>query len=158
MFKPEEWNLSRFEIGKPLGSGKFGHVYLAREIESKFIVGLKVLCKKQLIDAQLTANLVREIEIHSNLKHDNIIKFYGYFWDERKVYLIIEYAPMGALWDQMKSEPNGRFPEPRAAYMIKQVASALGYMHTMNVIHRDLKPENLLVYPNVIEIIDSCRM
>ena len=46
VFDPREWSLDRFEIGRPLGKGKFGHVYLAREKESKFIVALKVLSKK----------------------------------------------------------------------------------------------------------------
>ena len=44
-FNPSEWRFENFEIGKPLGKGKFGHVYLAREKESKFIVALKILYK-----------------------------------------------------------------------------------------------------------------
>lgn len=49
VFQPKEWSIDDFEIGKPLGRGKFGHVYLAREKRSKFIVALKVLIKKQLV-------------------------------------------------------------------------------------------------------------
>ena len=45
-FEPKKWTIDDFEIGKPLGRGKFGHVYLAREKKSKFIVALKVLYKK----------------------------------------------------------------------------------------------------------------
>lgn len=45
-FEPKNWTIDDFEIGKPLGRGKFGHVYLAREKKSKFIVALKVLYKK----------------------------------------------------------------------------------------------------------------
>jgi aurora kinase, other len=44
-FKPSEWSIDQFEIGKPLGRGKFGHVYLAREKKTKFLVALKVLYK-----------------------------------------------------------------------------------------------------------------
>jgi serine/threonine protein kinase len=47
-------------------------------------------------------NLVRELEIHSKLHHENIVKFFGYFCDDRRVYIILEYAPEGALWDFMK--------------------------------------------------------
>ena len=100
--EPKEWTLADFEIGKPLGSGKFGHVYLAREKRSKCVVALKVLCKKQLMDSGLTQNIIREIEIHCHLQHENIINFYGYFYDERKIYLILEWAPFGALWDLMR--------------------------------------------------------
>ncbi len=45
-FDPKDWSIKDFEIGKPLGKGKFGHVYLAREVKSKFIVAIKVLSKK----------------------------------------------------------------------------------------------------------------
>ena len=43
----EKWSISDFEIGRPLGRGKFGSVYLAREKKSKYIVALKVLKKEQ---------------------------------------------------------------------------------------------------------------
>lgn len=48
-FDPHAWSIDDFEIGRPLGRGKFGHVYLAREKKSKYIVALKVLYKKQLL-------------------------------------------------------------------------------------------------------------
>lgn len=53
-FDPNAWSFDDFEIGKPLGHGKFGHVYLAREKKSKFIVALKVLYKKQLVNSDVT--------------------------------------------------------------------------------------------------------
>lgn len=57
-----------FEIGKPLGRGKFGYVYLAREKKHKFIVALKVIKKKQLLEAGVEHQLRREIEIQSQLR------------------------------------------------------------------------------------------
>ena len=48
-FDPHKWSINDFEFGKPLGKGKFGHVYLAREKKSKFLVAIKVLYKRQLI-------------------------------------------------------------------------------------------------------------
>lgn len=62
-FNPHEWKIEDFEIGKPMGRGKFGHVYLAREKRSKFIVALKVLYKKQLMKGNVEHQLRREIEI-----------------------------------------------------------------------------------------------
>ena len=47
--RPKRWSLKDFEIGKPLGRGKFGDVYLARERKSKFIVAIKVLHEEQLL-------------------------------------------------------------------------------------------------------------
>ena len=62
-FNAKQWSIDDFEIGKPMGRGKFGHVYLAREKRSKFIVALKVLYKKQLIKSKVEHQLRREIEI-----------------------------------------------------------------------------------------------
>ena len=68
------WSLDDFEIGRPLGTGKFGRVYLAREKRTKFIVSLKVLNKTQLQKAGIEHQLRREIEIQSHLRHPNIIE------------------------------------------------------------------------------------
>ena len=63
-----KWSLSDFDIGKPLGNGKFGKVYLAREKKSHFIVALKVLYKSQLSKAGVEHQLRREIEIQAHLR------------------------------------------------------------------------------------------
>merc|ERR1719146_190856 len=64
----KQWSLSDFEIGKPLGRGKFGAVYLAREKSTHYIVALKVLQKSQLLKAGVEHQLRREIEIQSHLR------------------------------------------------------------------------------------------
>lgn len=91
----KKWTLSDFDIGKPLGKGKFGNVYLAREKTSKFLVALKVLFKSAIKDFNNEHQVKREIEIQSHLRHPNILRMYGYFHDESRVYLILEYAPFG---------------------------------------------------------------
>lgn len=141
---PEKrWSLADFDIGKPLGRGKFGNVYLAREKKTKYIVALKVLFKAQLQKAQVEHQLRREIEIQSHLRHPNILRMYGYFYDANRIYLILECAPKGELYKQLQRE--GRFEEKRAASYALQLAGALDYCHSKHVIHRDIKPENLLV-------------
>lgn len=64
-----QWTLKDFEIGRPLGSGKFGDVYLARERKSKFIVAIKVIKKAQLVKAGVEHQLRREVEIQSHLRY-----------------------------------------------------------------------------------------
>lgn len=143
---PEEkksWSLSDFDIGKPLGRGKFGSVYLAREQKSKFIVALKVLFKSQLCKSQVEHQLRREVEIQSHLRHPHILRLYGYFYDTKRVFLILEYAPQGELYKHLQKA--GKFDEGAAATYISQLASALDYCHSKKVIHRDIKPENLLL-------------
>jgi len=143
--KEDVWSIKNFEIGRPLGKGKFGNVYLAREKKSKFIVALKVLFKSQLQSAGVEHQLRREIEIQAHLRHPHVLRLYGYFYDETRVYLILEYAPRGELYKVMQKAPNQRFNEQESAKYIKQLSSALKYCHEKKVIHRDIKPENLLL-------------
>lgn len=140
------WCLENFDIGRPLGKGKFGNVYLARERQSKFILALKVLFKKQLEKAGVEHQLRREVEIQSHLRHPNILRLYGYFHDSSRVYLILEFAPKGELYSELQRCVC--FPEARSATYIMELADALNYCHTKNVIHRDIKPENLLLGGN----------
>jgi len=139
------WTLADFDIGRPLGKGKFGNVYLAREKKSKYIVALKVLFKSQLQKAQVEHQLRREIEIQSHLRHPNILRLFGYFYDETRIYLILEFAPRGEMYKSLQKQPKQRFDEPRSAKYIRQMSDALKYCHSKKVIHRDIKPENLLL-------------
>lgn len=82
--------------------GKHYNLYPIRERESKFILALKVISKRQLNLCQLTGSLTREVEILSHLKHPNIIGFYGFFQTEKRVYLMLEWAPLGDLYGLMK--------------------------------------------------------
>lgn len=139
----ERWTLADFEIGKKLGAGKFGNVYMAREKSSKYIVALKVLRKSQLLRASVEHQLRREIEIQSHLRHEHILRMYGYFFDNNRIYLILEFSPGGELYKRLQAK--GHFDEKTSAKMIVELASALSYCHKKNVIHRDIKPENLLI-------------
>jgi aurora kinase, other len=132
-----------FEIGKPLGKGKFGRVYLARERNHGFICALKVLHKNELQQVGVEKQVRREIEIQSNLRHPNILKLYGHFHDSRRIFLILEFAGQGELYKHLRKQ--NRFPEWKAAQYIAQMANALRYLHRKHVIHRDVKPENILV-------------
>ncbi|GAB6019148.1 hypothetical protein CHUAL_000767 [Chamberlinius hualienensis] len=140
-----KWQLDDFEIGRPLGKGKFGNVYLAREKASRFVVALKVLFRSQLIKAGVEHQLRREIEIQSHLRHPNILRLYGYFYDDLRVYMILEYASSGELYKELQTYK--RLDDKRVAKIIYQLADALKYCHQKKVIHRDIKPENILIGP-----------
>jgi serine/threonine protein kinase len=126
---------------------------MAREKKTKYIVALKVLNKQQLQSAGVEHQLRREIEIQSHLRHKNILRLFGYFYDEKRIYLILDYAPKGELYKLLQE--MGKFPEPRAAKYICSLAKALDYCHKKHVIHRDIKPENLLLgYKGELKIAD----
>lgn len=140
---PKQFHLGMFEIGKPLGKGKFGRVYLARERSSGFVCALKVLHKSELQQGKVEKQVRREIEIQSNLRHPNILRLFGHFHDSKRIFLILEFAGKGELYKHLRKE--NRFPEWKAAQYIAQMAAALKYLHKKHVMHRDIKPENILV-------------
>ena len=132
-----------FEIGKPMGKGRFGHVYLAKERVTGFVCALKVLHKDELVKGKVEKQVRREIEIQSHLAHHNILRLFGHFHDQKRVFLILEFAGKGELYKHLRREQ--RFPEWKAAQYIAQMAAALKYLHKKHVMHRDIKPENILV-------------
>jgi aurora kinase, other len=138
------WTLDDFELGRPLGRGKFGQVWLVRERNRGFIVALKIIPIKEIQNAETAKQIRREIEIHSNLRHENILQMYGHFHDRDNIYLILEYAGKGEFF-RFLSERGGRFSEGETSVYIRQLIHALLYMSTRSVIHRDIKPENLLL-------------
>lgn len=158
----KSWSIQDFEIGRILGRGKFGRVYLAREKKSKKIVALKILLKDQLRNAGVVHQLKKEVEIHSRIRHPNILQLYATFQDSRRVYLVLQYASGGDLYRKLQNAPGRRFSERQSARYIAQlvryvaifeiieiisipICSAIQTCHTQNVIHRDIKPENLLL-------------
>ncbi|KAK7464837.1 Vacuolar protein sorting-associated protein 70 [Stygiomarasmius scandens] len=139
-----EWTLHDFDIGRPLGKGKFGRVYMVRtKCEPKYILALKTLYKSEIVAGKVEKQIRREIEIQQNLRHPNVLRLYGYFHDEKRIFLMLEFAGQGELYRQLSK--YGCFSEKRSSRYIDQMADALSYLHSKHVIHRDIKPENLLL-------------
>jgi len=143
--KTKQWKRDDFEIGCPLGRGKFGRVYLARVKYNHLIVAIKVLYKSEIRKSNVEHQVLREIEIQTHLKHPNILSLRTYFYDEKRIYLVLDYAAGGELYKHLQDSPNHSFSERKAAKYVYQVADALNYCHLNKVIHRDIKPENLLL-------------
>jgi hypothetical protein len=98
----KKFKIDDFELGMKLGKGKFGNVYLAREKATNYIVALKILNKLEVQRLTSERLIVREIKIHSFVDHPNIIKLYGFFHDDQNIYLILEYAPDGEVYKELK--------------------------------------------------------
>jgi hypothetical protein len=97
VYNPKDWSLDDFEIGKPIGRGGFGKVYLARTKKDHFICAIKVVNKTKL-SKDYGHLIAREIEIQRLLNHKNILKLFAFFWDEKNIYMVTEYAPDGDLF------------------------------------------------------------
>ena len=130
---------------KELGSGSFGRVFLVAHNETKELFALKTIEKRKIMTTYGRLDIIHEeINIHSKLSHQNIIKLYNIYEDEETINIIMEYAPKGNLYHLIKQEKNG-FSEHKAFEYFIQILNAVYYLHSNNIIHRDIKPENILI-------------
>ena len=130
---------------KQLGTGSFGRVYLVSHNETKELFALKTIEKRKIMTTYGKLDIIyNEINIHSKLSHQNIIKLYNMHEDDETINIIMEYAPNGNLYQMIKKEKNG-FSESKAFDYFIQVINAVYYLHSNHIIHRDIKPENLLL-------------
>ncbi|KAJ1358794.1 hypothetical protein KIN20_017315 [Parelaphostrongylus tenuis] len=136
-------DIDNFDIGRQLGRGAFGSVFIARSKEDKIVVALKVLFKEQIDKYNVGHQVNREIDIQYHLKHPNILQLKGYFHDQQRIYIILEFAEGGNLYERMKRKV--KLGEAEAAKYVRQLADALSYCHVRRIIHRDIKPENILL-------------
>jgi len=137
-----KFSVNSFKVLKKIGEGKYSKVYVANLRTKNIPYALKVLPKTKEI-AKLIHQIREEIKIQLHLNHRNVLRLYDYFRDEKRIFLVLEYAPKGSVLDIQKRFEH--FTESLASKIIKQTADGLEYIHSKNIVHRDLKPENLLV-------------
>lgn len=87
-------------------------------------------------------NLFQEVEILMNLDHPNIIRVYNLYEDEKNFIIVSEFCSGGELFE--KIQKNATFSEKTVASYMKQILSAVTYLHEKGIVHRDLKAENIL--------------
>ncbi|CAD5222016.1 unnamed protein product [Bursaphelenchus xylophilus] len=150
-FQTRKWDLSHFDIGRELGNGRFGTVFLARENQSMYVVALKVLNKSEL-SQDIQHQVRREVEIQYHLRHQNIVRLFGYFYDAKRLYLVLEYANNGTVFHHLRQ--MSKFSVPLSCALFLQLADAVAYIHRNGVLHRDIKPENMLLNHKTLKLAD----
>eukprot|EP00928_Gymnodinium_smaydae_P038331 TRINITY_DN26464_c0_g1_i1.p1 TRINITY_DN26464_c0_g1~~TRINITY_DN26464_c0_g1_i1.p1 ORF type:complete len:712 (-),score=107.19 TRINITY_DN26464_c0_g1_i1:290-2392(-) len=129
-----------YDLGNQVGEGTFGSVRKARHRQTGQIHAVKSVPKRLIQNGDLWA----EIGIMKEMDHPHIMRLYYTFEDEMYVYMASEMCAGGELYDTL--EQTGFFPEHAAAVLMRQVLSAVNYLHgSRHIAHRDLKPENFLV-------------
>lgn len=139
-------------IGEECGSGAFATV---RKVKSKTNGQIRALKSIKKTKGHDSARMYLEVEILKKLIHPNIMQIFEFYEDKKTFYIISEICEGGELFAQIVDK--GSFNEKDAAHIIKQILSAVNYIHSNNIVHRDLKPENILLDMNnndVIKIID----
>jgi len=97
-----KWTMKDFCNIQKVGGGKFGSVCKAVEKNSNKQVALKVIEKKQLEKYDFFGQMKKEIEIHYRLRHPNIVRLFGYFYDLQNIYMVLELVPFGNLYHLLK--------------------------------------------------------
>ena len=139
--KPED----NYKIINKLGKGSFGSVYKVKNKITGEIRAMKIIKNTTISDNDGAANkkFLKEIQVLKELEHPNIIKIFEYYIDNRYHYIITELLTGGELYESILKFQ--KFNEKKAAYIMKQILSALNYLHSKGIVHRDIKPENILV-------------
>lgn len=88
-------------------------------------------------------NIITEIKLLKILKHEHVVEMRDFFWDDKRIYIVMEYCDGGDLSDFIKK--RRRLPENICKKFLQQLAQALRFLRSHNVCHMDLKPQNLLL-------------
>uniref|UniRef100_A0A915AGQ6 MAP/microtubule affinity-regulating kinase 3 n=1 Tax=Parascaris univalens TaxID=6257 RepID=A0A915AGQ6_PARUN len=135
-------HIGKYKLLKTIGKGNFAKVKLAKHIPTGIEVAIKIIDKTALNPSSLH-KLFREVKIMKQLDHPNIVKLYQVMETDQTLYLVMEYASGGEVFDYLVA--HGRMKEKEARAKFRQIVSAVQYLHQKNIIHRDLKAENLLL-------------
>ena len=133
---------NEYEIGEELGGGGMSRLFLARDIVLKRQVVIKIL-PPDLTSDMSAARFKREVEVTAHLQHPHILPIIGGGQRGKLLYYVMPYVRGESLRTRMKRE--GTIPVRDALRIIHEIADALAYAHSHDVIHRDIKPENILL-------------
>eukprot|EP00418_Pyrodinium_bahamense_P093696 CAMPEP_0179042224 /NCGR_PEP_ID=MMETSP0796-20121207/16556_1 /TAXON_ID=73915 /ORGANISM="Pyrodinium bahamense, Strain pbaha01" /LENGTH=497 /DNA_ID=CAMNT_0020738601 /DNA_START=34 /DNA_END=1527 /DNA_ORIENTATION=+ len=145
---------------KKIGSGSYGSVSKATHKPTGSVRAVKTIAKAVAGKSKKgLERLMSEIDIMAMMDHPSIVKLYETFEDHHNLYLVMELCSGGELFDRIVEA--GHFAETEAAVVMRQMISAVNYMHSVGVCHRDLKPENFLflsrtdpIPNNLLKLID----
>ncbi|PVD23395.1 hypothetical protein C0Q70_16664 [Pomacea canaliculata] len=137
---------SDFEFLKVIGKGSFGKVLLAKHKMEQKIYAVKVLQKAAIMKRNEARHIMSERNVLlKNIQHPFLVGLHYSFQTPDKLYFVLDFVNGGELFHHLQKERC--FPEHRARFYAAEMCSAIGYLHSLNIIYRDLKPENILLDP-----------
>ncbi|XP_073487860.1 serine/threonine-protein kinase Sgk3 [Aquarana catesbeiana] len=135
---------SDFEYLKLIGKGSFGKVVLTRGKHDGRYYAVKVLQKKIILNKKEQKHIMAERNVLlKNVKHPFLVHLHYSFQTSDKLFFVLDFINGGELFFHLQRERY--FAEQRARFYAAEIACALGYLHSIQIIYRDLKPENILL-------------
>jgi len=139
----EARQLGQYRLGRLLGAGGMGEVYLAEHQLLKRPCAVKLIRPGEATDPRALERFEREVRLTATLSHPNIVDVYDYGRaEDGTYYYVMEYLPGLSLEDLV--ELYGPLPPGRVVYLLRQVCQALSVAHAAGLIHRDIKPSNVI--------------
>jgi serine/threonine-protein kinase len=133
-----------YQLGRKLGEGGMGEVYLAEHQLLKRPCALKLIKPAAGSNPIALARFEREVQTAARLSHPNTIEIYDYgHTSDGTFYYVMEYLQGMSLADLVQT--GGPLPAGRLIYLVRQVCAALAEAHALGLVHRDLKPANVFV-------------
>ncbi|MCA9094488.1 MAG: protein kinase, partial [Planctomycetaceae bacterium] len=139
--------LGRFEIGRKLGEGTYGIVYLAFDPQLKRNVALKIPRLETAIRRDLHERFLFEAESAARLTHRNVVTVFEAMSDGPVSLIVSEYVQGPSLATWLENRKGAKVPPRQAAELVAALADAVAHAHSMGVLHRDIKPSNILLAP-----------
>ncbi|KAJ3128195.1 galactose-1-phosphate uridyl transferase [Nowakowskiella sp. JEL0407] len=141
--------MNSVKVGKKIGQGSYGTVYLCSSsdafIEKSTLCAVKIIPLKNLSTKNQRDRLLQEITILKRLSHPNIVQFSDFVFDEKYVYITMEYCNIGTLKQFIAQKPSKRMNENEAKWYLRQLSAGLFFISSRGLVHRDLKPDNILM-------------
>lgn len=131
--------VGQYMLGKTIGEGTFGKVKLAIHIPTGEKVAIKILEKARIKEQADVRRVNREIKILKKARHGNIIQLYEVLDTQNTIYLIMECAEGGEMFDYIVAQKHVQ--EQQACKFFHQIIDAVHCLHQNEITHRDLKPE-----------------
>jgi hypothetical protein len=139
----EAQQLGQYRLGKRLGSGGMGDVYLAEHLLLRRPCAVKLIRPEQAGDPNTLQRFEREVQAMAALTHWNTVEIYDYgHADDGTFYYVMEYLPGQNLENLVGL--HGPMPPARAIHLLRQVCGALREAHSVGLLHRDIKPSNII--------------
>jgi eukaryotic-like serine/threonine-protein kinase len=139
----EARQLGQYRLGRRLGAGGMGEVFLAEHMLLKRPCAVKLIRPGEATDPRALERFEREVRLTATLSHPNIVDVYDYGRaEDGTYYYVMEYLPGLSLEDLVQR--HGPLPPGRVVYLLRQVCEALGVAHAAGLIHRDIKPSNVI--------------